>query len=125
MSVVADFVGLPPGWPHQSATEVPMNQPAVFRDLVAVDIPLDQIYLDPNNPRFTHEDWTYVDDRRIANAEVQETARQLLIEKYDVERLRENIEVNGYLPIDRVIVRQFVKNKYVVLEGNRRICAAK
>jgi len=35
------------------------------------------------------------------------------------------MEVNGYLPIDRVIVRQFAENQYVVLEGNRRICAAK
>jgi len=36
-----------------------------------------------------------------------------------------NMEVNGYLPIDRVIVREFSASKYVVLEGNRRICAAK
>lgn len=36
-----------------------------------------------------------------------------------------NMEENGYLPIDRIIVREFKDGKYVVLEGNRRICAAK
>ena len=37
----------------------------------------------------------------------------------------DNIQINGFLPIDRVIVKKFAENKYVVLEGNRRICAAK
>jgi hypothetical protein len=36
-----------------------------------------------------------------------------------------NMEVNGFLPIDRVVVREFAEDQYVVLEGNRRICAAK
>lgn len=35
------------------------------------------------------------------------------------------MEVNGYLPIDRVVVRKFTSDNYVVLEGNRRICAAR
>ena len=29
------------------------------------------------------------------------------------------------MPIDRVIVKRFAEDKYVILEGNRRICAAK
>ena len=35
------------------------------------------------------------------------------------------MEINGYLPIDRVILRPIDDENYVVLEGNRRICAAK
>jgi hypothetical protein len=35
------------------------------------------------------------------------------------------LEVNGFLPVDRVIVRRFSKDKCVVLEGNRLIYAAK
>ncbi|HUE00721.1 MAG TPA: hypothetical protein VMR62_14200 [Bryobacteraceae bacterium] len=49
----------------------------------------------------------------------------LMIRDYGVDKLRMNMEVNGYLPIDRVIVRKFKEGKFVVLEGNRRICAAK
>jgi hypothetical protein len=49
----------------------------------------------------------------------------LLIRDYGVEKLRMNMEVNGYLPIDRVIVRKFKDGKFAVLEGNRRICAGK
>lgn len=56
---------------------------------------------------------------------MQENARLLLIRDYGVEKLRMNMEVNGYLPMDRIVVRKFTKGKYLVLEGNRRICAAK
>jgi hypothetical protein len=102
-----------------------MSLRAIFKDLSPIELRLDQLFLDPNNPRFINETWTFIDDKRIEDPEVQETTRQLLIERFDVQRLRENIEVNGYLPIDRVIVREFSPKKYVVLEGNRRICAAK
>ena len=48
-----------------------------------------------------------------------------LVQDHEVSRLRMSMEINGYLPIDRVIVRKLAERKYVVLEGNRRICAAK
>ena len=39
--------------------------------------------------------------------------------------MRANMEVNGYLPIDQVVIREFKKDRYVVLEGNRRLTALK
>lgn len=98
---------------------------SLFQFLRAIDLPLDQIYLDPNNPRFTQSDWSYIPEDKWSDEEVQEAAQRRLLADFEVDKLRMNMEVNGYLPIDRVIVSEFQENKYVVLEGNRRICAAK
>ena len=97
----------------------------IFQDLVPQTQPLTSIHLDPNNPRFVGPDSQKVPDEDIDNEAVQENARVLLIRDYGVEKLRMNMEVNGYLPKDRVVVRKFKEGKYVLLEGNRRICAAK
>lgn len=97
---------------------------ALGKYLTPLDIALEDILLDPNNPRFTGSDWVYVPDESIADPETQERTRKRLIEGFEVDKLRMNMEVNGYLPIDRIVVRSFGDQKYVVLEGNRRICAA-
>lgn len=94
-------------------------------ELKADDIPLDKIYLDPNNPRFTGSDWQYIPDGDATLPQVQEAARLKLVREFGVDKLRMNMVVNGYLPIDRVVVRALQNDDYVVLEGNRRICAAK
>ena len=89
------------------------------------DIPLDQIYLDPNNPRFVSHNWQLVSDADIVNVNNQDYALKRLLTEFGADKLRSNMELNGYLPIDRIIVRSIGSNKYVVLEGNRRIAAAK
>jgi hypothetical protein len=93
--------------------------------LTPADVPLGNIFLDPNNPRFVTSNWEIIPDDKIDEANVQELARTRLINRFGIDKLRMNMEVNGFLPIDRVVVRQFKPDKYVVLEGNRRICAAK
>jgi hypothetical protein len=102
-----------------------MSFQALTEDLVSIELSLSSIFLDPNNPRFVGPDSYYVPEDHIDDEGVQQEARQKLIRYFGVEKLKMNMEVNGYLPIDRVIVRKFSENKYVVLEGNRRICAAK
>jgi len=98
---------------------------ALTKDLVPIELPLDSIFLDPNNPRFVGPDTYYVPDETIPEIGIQQATRQKLVMNFGIEKLRMNMEVNGYLPIDRVIVRKFNESQYVVLEGNRRICAAK
>jgi hypothetical protein len=98
---------------------------ALGQDLDEGNIPLERLYLDPNNPRFVGSDWQDVPDEQITEPGIQQEARRRLIERFDVEKLRLNMEINGYLPIDRVVVRKLSDEAYVVLEGNRRICAAK
>lgn len=98
---------------------------ALGQDLSEENIPLDRLFLDPNNPRFIGSDWQDVPDEKTREPAIQQEARRRLIERFDVEKLRLNMEINGYLPIDRVVVRRLSDEAYVVLEGNRRICAAK
>ncbi len=98
---------------------------AIEKDLQSLNVSLDQLFLDPNNPRFVGSYWQDVPEEDICNAAIQEQATQRLKAKYDIEKLRANMELNGYLPIDRIVIRLLKDNAYVVLEGNRRICAAK
>jgi hypothetical protein len=102
-----------------------MSTSPLVHELHSIDVPLEQIFLDPNNPRFVNSAWIPIADAEIDKADVQEAAQRRLVKNFEVEKLRMNMEVNGYLPIDRVILREFAPGKFVVLEGNRRICAAK
>ncbi len=102
-----------------------MSELAIYQELKESSIPLECIFLDPNNPRFFGSDWQHIPDKRIAETNVQEEAMTRLVKQFGVENIRMSIETNGYLPIDRIIVREFRPSNYVVLEGNRRICAAK
>lgn len=94
-------------------------------ELTPITISLTNLYLDPNNPRFVGSDWIFIPDDQAVGADAQDTASQRLIEHHDVDKLKSVMEYHGYLPIDRVVVRRAFPDKYIVLEGNRRICAAK
>ena len=102
-----------------------MSLLALTGQLTPTSVSLASLFLDPNNPRFVDSDWAEVPDSEIAAPDVQERTRRRLISEFAVDKLRMNMEVNGYLPIDRIIVREISQDKFVVLEGNRRVCAAK
>lgn len=93
--------------------------------LSSIQLPLNKIYLDPNNPRFTDESSIRVPDESIESAPLQRDLMFKIQREFPVGSLMDSIEQNGYLPIDRIVIRKFKEDKYVVLEGNRRITAAK
>jgi hypothetical protein len=93
--------------------------------LVPAALSLGQIYLDPNNPRFADDSSRHVSDEDIDQETLQKEIMSKMEREFAVDRLKDSMQSNGYLPIDRVVVRQFKLDKYVVLEGNRRITAAK
>lgn len=97
----------------------------IFKELVAISLPLSNIFLDPNNPRFVTMDWEDVPNDKISDEVVQNKVMSTLENEFNIESLVMNMEINGFLPIDRVIVKKVSNDNYVVLEGNRRICAAK
>ncbi|SDP70195.1 ParB N-terminal domain-containing protein [Desulforhopalus singaporensis] len=101
------------------------NTYPIFQELTSNDLLLDNIFLDPNNPRFINMSWDEVPVEKYNDESIQKEVKHKLITEFAVNKLISNMEVNGYLPIDRVIVKEFSENQYVVLEGNRRICAAK
>jgi hypothetical protein len=106
-----------------------------------IKVGLDQLLLDPNNPRFVEnlKIKTQVPDAKVeaAQREVLERFRTTADEKNDdddesffgIEDLIQSMRQIGFVPIDRVVVRRLGKKKgdekYIVLEGNRRIAAAK
>lgn len=104
---------------------MPENVNILNKELVEMRLELNQIYLDPNNPRFTSLKWDNIPDEQISDESIQKATKRKLEEGFSIYKLVDNIQMNGFLTIDRVIVKKFAEDKYVVLEGNRRICAAK
>lgn len=95
------------------------------KELVSSTIALEKIYLDPNNPRFTSFKWDDISVDQISDSNIQKTTKDKLEKEFSINKLVDNIQINGFLPIDRIVVKQLNDEEYVVLEGNRRICAAK
>ena len=92
-----------------------------------IELEFNQIYLDPNNPRFwtqkTRQDHP---DSKIPDEKVQDRAFDD-INEHGIRELRDSILRNGFLPLDRIVVRRIAShdNKYVIVEGNRRFAALK
>lgn len=98
--------------------------------LAARKVRLDDLLLDPNNPRFSElgEELNSVAESRFAEPKVQaNTFEKMRNERFDVSELRDTIKTLGFLPMDRIVVRQWKGQsdppKYVVIEGNRRVTA--
>ena len=85
-----------------------------------------QLMLDPNNYRLAYgsEDRTFADSE-VGNIQ-EDVERQLAKEK--LTDLRDSIIENGFLEVDRIVVRNLddhENEKYLVVEGNRRAAALK
>ena len=90
-----------------------------------ISVKIDDIYLDPNNPRFWgHGSRSQVPDNRVTEERVQARAAEE-ISKFGIEDLHYSILRNGFLPLDRLVVRELSgqSGKFVVVEGNRRLAA--
>lgn len=90
--------------------------------IICQNIPIKDIYLDPNNPRFwTHSNRTVVKEKNIIDEQKQLKAKQE-IDLHGIDDLYNSILRNGFLLLDRIVVRPIsgLKDKYVVVEGNRR-----
>ena len=91
-------------------------------DLERCPVIIGQVFLDPNNPRFGRPH--RVPDSRIEEQSVQDSAREEL-EKIGINDVVRSIRHYGFVPTDPIVVRQFAPNKYVTLEGNRRVASVK
>lgn len=100
--------------------------------LSPIMVELSDLLLDPNNPRFSElgEGYDEVQETRYADEKVQQNAFDKMRSKtFNVAELRDTIKTIGFLPMDRIVVREWVgkdgTKKYVVIEGNRRVTALK
>ena len=86
----------------------------------------EKLILDPNNPRFTtgRQDQIPLDDILERDLSGQ-TKNRMDNARYKVDELKRSIVQNGSLPVDSIFVRRVPNNDdfFVVLEGNRRVCA--
>jgi hypothetical protein len=97
-------------------------------------ISIDDLLLDPNNPRL-REDLNFVhnypDDvvEELQNEIIDkmiEKNRTASIESYHaINELLKSIKQIGFIGIDIIVVRPLKNSKYIVIEGNRRITAIK
>lgn len=101
------------------------NLGTLNKELEDIALQLENIFLDPNNPRFISKNWNDISDEHISDDAVQKMTRLKLEQEFSIDKLVDNIKINEFLTIDRIIVKKISDNQYVVLEGNRRICAAK
>ena len=101
--------------------------------LSPVKVKLNDLLLDPNNPRFAElgEESSPVPESRFAELKVQQAAfEKMRNPQFAVSELRDTIRELGFLPMDRLVVRKWrdsatTEPKYVVVEGNRRVTALK
>ncbi|KYC35737.1 hypothetical protein WA1_08010 [Scytonema hofmannii PCC 7110] len=96
-------------------------------ELESRQLSLEELFLDPNNPRFSSERDKLTPENKIPDPKIQEKTLKKMSENFGVKEVRDSILRNGFLPMDRIVVRPINNhgNKYVVVEGNRRLSALK
>jgi hypothetical protein len=104
---------------------------SLVEQLESLNVAPDQLLLDPNNPRLLGVAPTdaaaSLPDTVALDSDVQAELVARLKREVGIDSLVEKIRSNGFLPIDRVVVRpcRDSDGQFVVLEGNRRIAALK
>lgn len=88
---------------------------------------IDRLLLDPNNYRFIDKpDYKSVPEQSVADNRIQQRTINFLLGK-NLENVRDLIisfKTNGFLDIDQIQVKA-IGDKYLVLEGNRRVATLK
>jgi hypothetical protein len=103
----------------------PASSPFQF---TAEELPVTRLLLDPNNYRFwDHRRFKRKVSNRFHEQKVQTATLENLEQNYQLDELKNSILVNGYVPMERIIVTPYPHSatKYVVIEGNRRVAALK
>jgi len=92
-------------------------------NLKEANVELSQLLLDPNNFRFQDAaDFVSADPKRFAESTVQSKAAERLRSEALVP-LKNSILRNGFLPFERLVVAPYGQDRYLVIEGNRRVAA--
>lgn len=89
---------------------------------------LKNLYLDPNNYRFIdNTKYLKVDETKLTDPIIQARTRSFIEGKNrrNIEDLLDSFKTNGFMDIDVIQVKDLGENKFLVLEGNRRVTALK
>lgn len=94
-------------------------------NLKETTVAIDSLLLDPNNYRFRDDPgFVAASESRFHEKSVQDKAAKRLRDE-GLKDLKESIVTNGFLPVERIVVRPYPtdSSRYIVLEGNRRLAA--
>ncbi|MGD0672756.1 MAG: ParB N-terminal domain-containing protein [Candidatus Binatus sp.] len=97
-------------------------------NLKEAQVPASELLFDPNNFRFQDLDgFVSAAEDRFHEEGVQAKAFDRLRKDENLVALKKSILRNGYLAVERIVVRPYkhAKTKWVVVEGNRRLAAVK
>jgi AAA15 family ATPase/GTPase len=89
---------------------------------------LKNFYLDPNNYRFVdHKDYKKIADKDVLDLKIQQRTLNFISGKNreGIKDLLDSFRANGFLEVDVIQLKDLDNNKYLVLEGNRRVTALK
>lgn len=90
-------------------------------------VKIGQLYLDPNNPRLAIIKKEPMSVERVIEEGIQIRVLEDLKKhpRIGIADLLESIVANGFSTINRVVLKPLNEDKYVVVEGNRRVAALK
>lgn len=92
----------------------PMNEVAELKDRQSKLLPLSQLLLDKENPRFG------LSSPEVSQADILDR----IVEKFGVDDVLSSLAVNGYFEAEPIVCRHEKGAKsYIVAEGNRRLAA--
>src|SRR6516225_710476 len=105
--------------------------------LKEIQVPIEALLLDPNNPRFI---CNLTQPAKVADSDI-ESQQEATLKRFDrnpdptdpdfdvtnIKDLYDSMLRIGFVAIDRIVVRSIKgrSDKFLVLEGNRRIAAVK
>ena len=81
--------------------------------LTTLPVKLEDILLDPNNPRFAElgDSIDLIPETRFAEPKIQKDAfDKMKSDKFEVSELRDTIKTIGFLPMDKIVVREWKHN---------------
>lgn len=96
--------------------------------LEKVTVEIDNLLLDPNNPRFADisDDALNIDKARFSEPAIQAAAYEKMTNpKFDTITLANSIATVGFVPVDNIVVAKLNDTQFYVIEGNRRTTAIK
>lgn len=87
-----------------------------------INVDLQKLILDPNNPRLITGNGQQKDETQAVDLNAI-TLQTLKNKDHDIGQIIRSVKQNGWTPIDSIFVKGIEGGRYLVLEGNRRVAA--
>jgi len=90
--------------------------------------PIKNLLFDPNNYRLRNSpNFKIIASTNVGLLSVQKKTQNIITGKNNKEiiDLIESFKTNGYLRVDNILVRKLKNDKYLIIEGNRRVATLK